>query len=160
MNPAEEGLLRAMRAGKFGTLSALKLREPKSKEADRLATKISPMDYRLSKLFLLLLSSWLLTGCWPCARCVICLRLCVCNKSSLIDVCYLWPEREQDVNKLKKFMRYRHILHAPKGSSTLSAWYVAMSSPRPNPTTFYSSFLSTYDLLHTRQAKHKETYDI
>ncbi|KAK3505102.1 hypothetical protein B0T13DRAFT_517204 [Neurospora crassa] len=77
LNPTEEGLLRAMGAGKFRTLSALKLREPRSKEADRLATKISPMDYRL--------------------------------------------KREQDVKKLKKFIRYRHILHAPKGSSTLSA---------------------------------------
>ena len=143
MNPAEEGLLRGMRAEKFRTLSALKLREPSSKEADRLATKISPMDYRLSKLFLLLLLSWLLAGHWPCARCVIGLRFYVCNKSSLIDFCYLWPEREQDAKKLKRFKQYRHILHAPKGSSTLSAWYVAMSSTRPNPTTFYSSLLST-----------------
>lgn len=131
MNPAEEGLLHAMRAGKFRTLSALKLREPKSKEADRLATKISPMDYRLSKLFLLLLSSWLLTGHWSCARCVIGLRFYVRNKSSLIDFCYLWPEREQDAKKLRKLIRYRHILHAPKGSSTISAWYVAMSKHTP-----------------------------
>ncbi|EAA33836.1 hypothetical protein GE21DRAFT_4200 [Neurospora crassa] len=77
LNPAEEGLLRGMRAEKFRTLSALKLREPSSKEADRLATKISPMDYRL--------------------------------------------KREQDAKKLKRFKQYRHILHAPKGSSTLSA---------------------------------------
>ncbi|KAK1777826.1 hypothetical protein QBC45DRAFT_452178 [Copromyces sp. CBS 386.78] len=49
LDPAEATLVRAMKAGKSRILHCLKLRGPKSLEADKLFMKLSPNDFRLKR---------------------------------------------------------------------------------------------------------------
>ena len=77
LDPAEANCVRAMRGGKLGTFHFLKLRGARALEADKLFMKVSPMDFRLSKSFLLL--------CLLCVCCPFCLPLALFNESSLID---------------------------------------------------------------------------